>query len=50
MGTSLVIHWLGVCLPVAGDMGSIPGWGSKSPHAMGQLSPCMSMHTTILSL
>ena len=24
----------------AGDMGSIPGWGTKSPHATGQLSPC----------
>ena len=26
----------------AGDMGSIPGWGTKIPHAPGQLSP----HTT----
>ena len=24
----------------AGDMGSIPGWGIKIPHAMAQLSPC----------
>ena len=24
----------------AGDPGSIPGWGTKIPHAMGQLSPC----------
>ena len=23
----------------AGDTGSIPGWGTKIPHAMGQLSP-----------
>ena len=23
----------------AGDMGSIPGWGTKIPHAAGQLSP-----------
>ena len=22
-----------------GDAGSIPGWGTKSPHAAGQLSP-----------
>ena len=22
----------------AGDMGSIPGWRTKSPHAVGQLS------------
>ena len=24
----------------ARDMGSIPGWGTKIPHALGQLSPC----------
>ena len=24
----------------AGDTGSIPGWGTKIPHAAGQLSPC----------
>lgn len=23
----------------AGDTGPIPGWGMKSPHAVGQLSP-----------
>ena len=23
----------------AGDAGSIPGWGTKLPHATGQLSP-----------
>ena len=23
----------------AGDMDSIPGWGTKIPHAAGQLSP-----------
>ena len=23
----------------AGDVGSIPGWGTKIPHAMGQLRP-----------
>ena len=23
----------------AGDAGSIPGWGTKTPHAAGQLSP-----------
>ena len=26
----------------AGDVGSIPGWGTKIPHAAGQLS----LHTT----
>ena len=24
----------------AGDPGLIPGWGTKIPHAAGQLSPC----------
>ena len=24
----------------AADAGSIPGWGTKIPHAAGQLSPC----------
>ena len=24
----------------AGDAGLIPGWGTKIPHAAGQLSPC----------
>ena len=24
---------------IAGDMGSIPGWGAKIPQAVGQLSP-----------
>ena len=23
----------------AGDVGSVPGWGTKNPHAWGQLSP-----------
>ena len=31
----------------AGDVGSIPGWGTKIPHAMGQLS---LQATTCLSL
>ena len=26
----------------AGDMGSIPGWGTKIPHATEQLSPCIA--------
>ena len=24
----------------SGDVGSTPGWGTKTPHAIGQLSPC----------
>ena len=30
----------------AGDMGSSPAWGTKIPHAVGQLSP----HATIIEL
>ena len=40
MGTSLVVQWLRLCAPNAGDLGLIPGWGSRSymlqlkiPHA-----------------
>ena len=27
----------------AGDVGLIPGWGTKIPHALGQLILCMAM-------
>ena len=29
----------------AGDVGSIPGRGTKIPHAVGQLSPCAATKT-----
>ena len=32
-GTSLDILWLGFCAPNARGTGSIPGWGTKIPHA-----------------
>ena len=33
-----MVQW--VNLPYnAGDASSIPGWGTKIPHAVGQLSP-----------
>ena len=31
-GTSLVVQWLRFCASNAGGLGSIPGWGSKTPH------------------
>ena len=31
-GTSPVVQWLTICLP-------IPGWGTRMPYAAGQLSP-----------
>ena len=34
IGTSLAVQWLGLCASTAGGMGSIPGWGTKIPHAM----------------
>ena len=38
MGTSLVVQWKNPPSN-AGDAGLIPGWGTKIPHAKGQLSP-----------
>ena len=31
-GTSLAVQWLRLHTPHAGDLGSIPGWGTKNPH------------------
>ena len=33
-GTSLTVQWLGLCSSTAGDMGLIPGLGTKIPHTM----------------
>ena len=33
----------------AGDVGSIPGWGTKIPHAAEQLSPCATTTELVLS-
>ena len=33
-GTSLAVQWLRLCGSNAGAMGSIPGWGTKIPHAV----------------
>ena len=32
-GTSLAVQWLGLCASTAGATGSIPGQGTKIPHA-----------------
>ena len=34
IGTSLTAEWLRLHISNAGDMSSIPGWGTKIPHAM----------------
>ena len=34
-GNSLVVQWLGRCSFTAEGAGSIPGWGTKIPQAMG---------------
>ena len=34
IGTSLAVQWLGLCASTAGGAGSIPGWGTKIPHAV----------------
>ena len=33
-GTSLAVQWLRLSASIAGDTGSIPGRGTKIPHAM----------------
>ena len=34
LGTSPVVQWLRLWASTAGGMGSIPGWGTKVPHAV----------------
>ena len=34
---SMVVQWLKNWHSSADDLGSIPGWGTKSPYAVGQL-------------
>ena len=34
----------------AGDAGSIPGWGTEIPHAVGQLSPHATTRVPVLKL
>ena len=34
-GTSLAVQWLRVHASTVGGTGSIPGWGTKIPHAAG---------------
>ena len=38
-GASLVVQWLKIHLSNAEKAGSIPSWGTKVPHVVGQLSP-----------
>ena len=33
LGTSLAVQWLGICASNAGGASSIPGGGTKIPHA-----------------
>ena len=34
-GTSLAVQWLRPCVSIAGDIGSIPGQGTKIPMSNG---------------
>ena len=34
VGNSLAVQWLGLRASIAGATDSIPGWGTKMPHAM----------------
>jgi len=49
-GTSLAVQWLRICTSIAGSTGSIPGQGTKIPHALWSsqninknkiISPCI---------
>ena len=42
IGTSLAVQWLRICPVNAGNVGSVPVWGTKFLHAMEQLSPSAS--------
>ena len=33
-----MVQWFRICLSNAGEASSIPGWGTKSPRALGQLN------------
>ena len=57
-GTSLVVQWLGIHTSIAGSTGSIPGQGTKIPHALWCsqkisknknkiISPCYSLELCI---
>ena len=39
-----MVQWLRLSSN-AGDVDLIPGWGTKIPHALGQLILCMAMKT-----
>ena len=36
-GNSLALQWVGLHTSTAEGPGSIPGWGTKIPHAHGQI-------------
>ena len=38
VGTSLVVQWLRICLPMQGH--GFDPWAGKIPHAAEQLNPC----------
>ena len=52
MGTSPAVQWLRPCASNAGDTGSIPGPGTKSPHAaqQGQNKFFNKMNNYVMSL
>ena len=40
MGTSLVVQWIGICLPMRGTW--VRPLAQEIPHASEQLSPCVT--------
>ena len=47
-GTSLVVQWLRLHASNAEGMGSIPGWGTKIPHAIRGVANKQTNKTTLL--
>ena len=46
--TSLVVQWSRICVPIPGDAGSIPGWGTKIPPALVQLNTCSTTREKLM--
>ena len=47
LGTPLVVQWLKLCSPNAGDAGSVPGQGTTIPHAATK-TQCSQINKSIL--
>ena len=52
-GSSLVVQWIRLEAPTSGGVGSVPGWGTKIPHAAQGVPPkkeCLPVIPVVISL